>query len=645
MNRLAIVLVLALLAGSSLTAYASTWEVTSALDVGAGSLRLILEQMAAGDLVRFDASVFPPDEPNTILLESPLPGIAAANVTIDGSNAGVILDGSALDKGSAVLSIVSNGATIMGLHFINCPTAISLMDGAADTTIGGNPSVGEGPGGQAIVVQKSEIAVLITGTETRNNQVTGSFLGTAHTGRGNYANSVAVAIRDGSQGNQIGPGNTIAYSSGIDIEIVDGSNNIIGPDNRILQNFLPTIRVVGRSTGNVITRNSLRTTGRVRGYEAVTERACYLRDTCSYPGAIEIEPGSQGDISPPRITLVDTREGRVAGTACPNCVIEVFSGGTITPYTYEGSAQANADGQFTFDKGEPLNERSLMLTATDPERGTSAVDSPLCRDAVFPRSSTENEISVMTWNILAKPFGVYRDGAWHVEDMFDWRNLPPEEWEEVSPEWSDFIELIEYANADVLALQEVQRWIGEDHRMLRTVAERLGYPYFTLGTVHDEDGGPSAGILSRFEIVSYEQNGIGNGNMRAEILLPNGETLQVIDVHIQNCTGVDHLPQLLEWISPHRDVPAIVLGDFNANLVDPQIAECFCSMTESGWRLINENWSQRIPADSIWVSEVLAPFARGTSAVTSCASKAGYEISNHMPVMMLLSIPWEEAEE
>jgi endonuclease/exonuclease/phosphatase family metal-dependent hydrolase len=456
-----------------------------------------------------------------------------------------------------------------------------------------------------------------------------------------------VAIRDGARGNQIGPNNTIAYSSEIDIEIVDGKDNIIGPDNRILQNFLPTIRVLRDSSGNVITRNSLRTTGKVRGHEAMTERACHLLGTCSYAGAIEIERGSQGGISPPRITHVNTMQGRVAGTTCPECIIEVFAGGLMSPYTFEGSAQAGADGQFSFDKGAPLGERGLLLTATDPERGTSAVDSPLCRDVVFPRSSAEGEISVMTWNILAKPFGVYRDGAWHVEDMFDWRNLSPEEWEAVSPEWSDFIELIEYANADILALQEVQEWIREDHRMLRAVAERLGYPYFTLGVVHDEDGGPSAGILSRFQILSFEQNDIGNGNMRAEIRLPDGETLQVIDVHIRNCTGPegDQLPRLLEWIAPYREVPTIVLGDFNANLTDPRIATCFASMTERGWHLVADNWSQRLPADSIWVSTQLFAFARSASAVTWCASKAGYEISDHTPVMILLRTPWEETVE
>lgn len=73
---------------------ARTIVVTSIANSGPGSLRQMLLDAQSGDTITFDPAVFPPTRPVTIALNSGLPGIEQGNLTVDASNAGVILDGS-----------------------------------------------------------------------------------------------------------------------------------------------------------------------------------------------------------------------------------------------------------------------------------------------------------------------------------------------------------------------------------------------------------------------------------------------------------------------------------------------------------------------------------------------------------------------
>ena len=68
--------------------------VTSVADSGDGTLRDCLENAISGDTVTFDPAIFSTGSPETIYLLSQLPTLEVDNITIDGSDAGVILDGS-----------------------------------------------------------------------------------------------------------------------------------------------------------------------------------------------------------------------------------------------------------------------------------------------------------------------------------------------------------------------------------------------------------------------------------------------------------------------------------------------------------------------------------------------------------------------
>ncbi len=88
--------------------------VTSTLDSGPGSLRECMANLQAGATITFNTSVFPPTSPVTIALASALPDLITDNVTIDASNAGVILDGSGVGMTPATALLDDISLTVVG---------------------------------------------------------------------------------------------------------------------------------------------------------------------------------------------------------------------------------------------------------------------------------------------------------------------------------------------------------------------------------------------------------------------------------------------------------------------------------------------------------------------------------------------------
>ena len=109
-----------------------TIVVTSTADNGPGSLRQALLVAQSDDNITFDPVVFPPTAPVTITIISELPHIRQGNLTVDASDAGVILDGSSVScTWLPGVEIVSDGNTIRGLQISNFSgTGITLSGGA-----------------------------------------------------------------------------------------------------------------------------------------------------------------------------------------------------------------------------------------------------------------------------------------------------------------------------------------------------------------------------------------------------------------------------------------------------------------------------------------------------------------------------------
>jgi hypothetical protein len=120
-SHLALVLSLLIFRG------ATSWaiEVMSTADSGTGSLREAITT-ANGDgittTITFNLTAFPPPPalPGVIVLLSPLPNLTGRGDTIDGTGAGVILDGTNLTGiAGAGLRVRASNVTIQGLSFEN----------------------------------------------------------------------------------------------------------------------------------------------------------------------------------------------------------------------------------------------------------------------------------------------------------------------------------------------------------------------------------------------------------------------------------------------------------------------------------------------------------------------------------------------
>ena len=101
--------------------------VTTLADSDTGSLREAIVNANSDSVattITFDPLVFPPPPaaPGVILLQSPLPNLTGIRGdTIDGTGAGVVLDGSALAAGSVGLNVRGSNYTIRGLIIQDFP--------------------------------------------------------------------------------------------------------------------------------------------------------------------------------------------------------------------------------------------------------------------------------------------------------------------------------------------------------------------------------------------------------------------------------------------------------------------------------------------------------------------------------------------
>ena len=160
-------------------ALTDTIIVTSRTDSGAGSLRAALTEAQPGDTITFDPGTFPPATPMTITLLSALPTLNQGQITVDGSNAGVVLDGQYIAEYADGFRITSNGNMIKGLTIINFPgNGITISDGASHNVIGGDFTVGSAPHGEGnIITANRDCGVIIEGSGTMSNTVSGNLIG------------------------------------------------------------------------------------------------------------------------------------------------------------------------------------------------------------------------------------------------------------------------------------------------------------------------------------------------------------------------------------------------------------------------------------------------------------------------------------
>jgi hypothetical protein len=81
--------------------------------------------------------------------------------------------------------------------------------------------------------------------------------------------------------------------------------------------------------------------------------------------------GGNAELEPPTLTGASP----LAGSACPNCTVDIYSDSQDEGKVYEGSTIADGEGNFTFD-GNPSGP-NVTATATDSYGNTSEFSQPL----------------------------------------------------------------------------------------------------------------------------------------------------------------------------------------------------------------------------------------------------------------------------
>jgi hypothetical protein len=207
-------------------------------------LRQILLDAKAGDTITFDPVAFPPARPITISLLSELPQVTQGQLTIDASNAGVILDGSNTPPGTTGLRLVSDGNAVQGLQILYFPTNGITIGNASHNRIGGDRTKGKGPLGEGNLLSGNVgCGVHIGGrdAETTGNTVSGNLIGTDLSGTAIIRNWRGVYLAGWASYNVIGgatagerniiSGNDIGveiFQTGVNGNVVAG--NYIGTD-------------------------------------------------------------------------------------------------------------------------------------------------------------------------------------------------------------------------------------------------------------------------------------------------------------------------------------------------------------------------------------------------------------------------------
>jgi len=308
--------------------------ITNTTDSGLGTFRWALQTARSGDVITFDPEVFPPDAPATIQPETELPAITGGNVTIDASNAGVILDGDRMPERFAhALEVHSDGNVIMGLQIVRFVGAGLAVCSGSHNTIGGDRSTGVGPVGQGNVFSGNGMGIDLCDPGTSGNTILWNLIGVRSNGTTPFGNAGSgIFIEPGVIDSHIGPGNVVAYNGVCGVEVFGDTS---------LRNTL---------TGNAIFGN---------------ER-----------GGIALIDGGNGLPDAPELTDIDSLSGFVAGTAPPNSTVEIFSDRAGQGETLEGTALTDDRGAFSIEIGRELAGPNITATATITDGSTSPFSHP-----------------------------------------------------------------------------------------------------------------------------------------------------------------------------------------------------------------------------------------------------------------------------
>ena len=269
---------------------------------------------------------------------------AERNVISGNLSAGIMLSGSGTTDNEVLGNYIGTdaGGTV---PLENDYAGIFIAYGASYNTVGGSTD-----GDANVISCNTGNGIDIYGTDTDSNRVVGNFIGTDRTGTEDLGNQQSgVLIGEGSQWNQIGPGNVIRYNRSRGVYIYSSKTRY-----------------------NTITQNS------------ISDNA--------YDG-IYLGHGANSDLASPVLTGV----GSVTGTAAPFSTVEIFSDSSDEGSIYEGVTSADAGGDFYWS-GSPVGP-FVTATATDDSGNTSAFSQPRLAGSIIVTTTADSGWGSIRWAI------------------------------------------------------------------------------------------------------------------------------------------------------------------------------------------------------------------------------------------------------
>ncbi|MCP4356666.1 MAG: hypothetical protein GY796_01450, partial [Chloroflexi bacterium] len=112
----------------------------------------------------------------------------------------------------------------------------------------------------------------------------------------------------------------------------------------------------------------------------LTENSIYANGGLDWNGilyeeGIALFDDANAHILPPVVNNSNSGAGTADGTACPNCIVEIFSDNDDEGKWYEGTVTANGSGNWSFNKGSAFSGANVQATATDAAGNTSEFSS------------------------------------------------------------------------------------------------------------------------------------------------------------------------------------------------------------------------------------------------------------------------------
>jgi endonuclease/exonuclease/phosphatase family metal-dependent hydrolase len=233
-------------------------------------------------------------------------------------------------------------------------------------------------------------------------------------------------------------------------------------------------------------------------------------------------------------------------------------------------------------------------------------------------------IKIMSYNVL---FGA------GVDRRYDNLLLPELRNKNRLPELVSFIK---GAQLDILGIEEANGWNRGDPAVVEQVAEQLGMNYYLAEAPNNFH----VVLLTKFEITEVKNLSGKEGDpffetmraLRARLLTPDGQTLNIFIVHLEPFSTKIRLHQLdalMDELELYKGQTTILMGDMNFCVAWPE----YTIIEQAGWQHV----ALATNVDQIWIS----PDAHWTSNLLPISESSAREVrglSDHLPVSTELSI-------